>query len=89
MLKIIDVDYIKDFKLRLKFNNNEIRIADLSEYLTGEVFGELKNHDLFVQYALTGTTIEWVNGADFAPEFLYEIGKPVEVKTPLVNLLDC
>ena len=28
----------------------------------------------FVQYGLTRATIEWANGADLAPEFLYEIG---------------
>ena len=29
----------------------------------------------FIQYALTPVTIEWVNGADLAPEFLYEHGE--------------
>ena len=28
----------------------------------------------FIQYGLTRETIEWANGADFAPEFLYDIG---------------
>ncbi len=28
----------------------------------------------FIQYGLNRVTIEWANGADLAPEFLYEIG---------------
>lgn len=74
MLRIIDVDYIKDYTLRLTFNNGETRIVDLQPYLTGEVFGELMDKSKFIQYGLTPTTIEWANGADLAPEFLYEIG---------------
>lgn len=74
MLKIIDVDYIKDYTLRLKFNNGETKIVDLKPYLTGEVFGELLDKEKFIQYGLTPVTIEWANGADLAPEFLYEIG---------------
>lgn len=73
MLKVIDVDYCGDYKLRLKFNDCVVKIADLKPYLEGEVFGALKDKSLFVQYGLTRFTIEWVNGADFAPEFLYEI----------------
>lgn len=73
MLKVIDVDYIKNYELLVKFNNRELKKVDLYPYLKGEVFGELLNPDKFIQYGLTRYTIEWVNGADLAPEFLYEI----------------
>lgn len=74
MLKVVDVDYIKDYRLLLTFNDGVIKEVDLHPYLSGEVFGELLDHDRFIQYGLTRMTIEWANGADFAPEFLYEIG---------------
>ena len=74
MLKVIDADYVKDYKLLLSFNDGTRKLADLKPYLTGEVFGELLDHDKFIQYGLTGYTIAWANGADLAPEFLYEIG---------------
>ncbi len=75
MLKITDADYIKDYKLLLTFNDGTCKLADLKPYLTGEVFGVLLDVSKFVQYGLTGYTIEWANGADLAPEFLYDIGK--------------
>ena len=75
MLKIIDVDYVKDYELMLTFNDGTCKLADLKPYLTGEVFGELLDLDKFIQYGLTGYTIEWANGADLAPEFLHEIGR--------------
>lgn len=75
MLKVIDADYIKDYQLLVSFNDGTRKICDLKPYLTGEVFGELLDHDKFTQYGLTGYTIEWANGADLAPEFLHDIGK--------------
>lgn len=76
MLKVVDVDFVKDYTLRVAFNNGEIKNVNLQDYLTGEVFGELLDHSKFIQYALTRVTIEWANGADLAPEFLYQIGTP-------------
>lgn len=74
MLRVIDVDYIGDYKLLVTFSNGSRKIVNLEPYLTGEVFGELLDKEKFVQYGLTRVTIEWANGADLAPEFLYEIG---------------
>ncbi len=74
MLKVIDVDYMGDYKLLVTFNDNNKKLVDLYPYLTGEVFGELLDKNKFVQFGLTRITIEWANGADLAPEFLYDIG---------------
>ena len=73
MLKVTDADYVKDYELLLTFSDGTRKLCDLKPYLTGEVFGELLDRDKFIQYGLTGYTIEWANGADLAPEFLYRI----------------
>ena len=74
MLRVVDVDYIKDYELLVTFSDGNKKKVDLRPYLTGELFGELLDKEKFVQYGLTRITIEWANGADLAPEFLYEIG---------------
>ena len=74
MLKVVDVDYLRNYELLLKFNDGVRKMVDLRPYLTGKVFGELLDLGKFTQYGLTRTTIEWENGADLAPEFLYDIG---------------
>ena len=80
MLKVIDVEFVKNYELLITFNDGVRKIADLKPYLTGEVFGELMDPEQFVQYGLTGYTIEWANGADLAPEFLYDIGRTNDLK---------
>ena len=74
MLRVVDVYYIKDYELLVTFNDGSKKNVDLKPYLTGDVFGELLDKDKFIQYGLTRVTSEWANGADLAPEFLYEIG---------------
>ena len=80
MLKVIDVEFVENYELLITFNDGVRKIADLKPYLTGEVFGELMDPEQFVQYGLTGYTIEWANGADLAPEFLYDIGRTNDLK---------
>lgn len=79
-LHIDQVTYINDYKLELKFNNGIHKAIDLSSELEGEIFLPLKDRTYFKKVYLnkdTGT-IEWPNGADFAPEFLFENG--IEIK---------
>ena len=78
-LHVTDVTYLEDYKLRLAFNNGVIKDVDLSTELYGEIFESLKDIERFKQVAVNPdtNTIEWRNGADLAPEFLYEIGKVV------------
>lgn len=41
MLRVVDVDYIKDYELLVTFSDGSKKKVDLKPYLTGEVFGEL------------------------------------------------
>ena len=57
MLRVIDVDYISDYKLLVTFSDGNRKIVNLEPYLKGEVFGELLDKEKFVQYGLTPVTI--------------------------------
>jgi hypothetical protein len=71
-LHVTDVRYLGDYKLQVKFNNGAEGIVDLESELYGEIFEPLRSKEFFQQVFLTSRTIEWSNGADFAPEFLFE-----------------
>ena len=73
MLRIIDVDYVKDYTLALTFNDGVRKVVNLEPHLTGKVFEPLLDLKNFRQYGLTTQTLEWASGADLAPEFLYSL----------------
>jgi len=79
MLQITDAQYVRDFILNLSFNNSETYRVDLQQALNTPVHRSLLDHKEFVQYALVHGTIEWANGADFAPEYLLELGREQNV----------
>jgi Protein of unknown function (DUF2442) len=67
---VTTVKYVDEYKLKLTFNNGVAGIVNLRPELHGEIFEPLLDKSLFRQVFLTSRTIEWPNGADFAPEFL-------------------
>lgn len=77
LIRVVDVDYIKDYTMDLKFSNGETQRVDFLPLLKGNKREELKDMNNFIQFGFTHWTLEWYNGVDFAPNFLYEQGKKV------------
>jgi len=73
-LEISQAEYLDNYRIKLTFNNGEIKTVDLQNELTGSVYGPLHQLNYFKNFQLKYNTIEWANGADYAPEYLYEIG---------------
>jgi hypothetical protein len=78
-LHVLRVTYLGGYQLRLEFSDGAVKDVDLKHELYGQVFEPLKDVEFFRQVAVNSdtNTIEWPNGADFAPEFLYKIGAEV------------
>ncbi len=79
-LHIIRVAYLDEYRFQLEFNDGAVVEVDLSKELYGEVFEPLKDLNLFRHVYLNPdtNTIEWPNGADFAPEFLRQLGGEIK-----------
>jgi hypothetical protein len=73
-IEVVKATYLDGYRVKLLFNNGETRIADLSQSLNGSVFAPLRDIDYFKKFSIKFNTIEWENGADFAPEYLWDIG---------------
>jgi hypothetical protein len=73
-LHVKEAKHIRDYVIWLRFNDGAEGEIDLESELQGEVFGPLKDRQLFEKFRVDPEleTIVWENGADLAPEFLYE-----------------
>jgi hypothetical protein len=73
-LEISKAVYLEDYRILLTFNTGEMKTVDLQSELNGTVYEPLRQLDYFKNFQVKYNTIEWANGADYAPEYLYEIG---------------
>ncbi len=74
ILHVKEAKYLHDYVIWLKFNDGAIGQLDLKDELYGEVFEPLKDLEKFKAFKVDPEleTIVWDNGADMAPEFLYD-----------------
>jgi hypothetical protein len=72
--RVIEVKRVREFVIHVRFSDGSEGDVDLAEELYGEVFEPLKDPKYFQQFIVHPElhTVTWPNGADFAPEFLYE-----------------
>jgi hypothetical protein len=64
--------YVRDYLIEVKFNDGTKKVIDFEPWLNGPIFRPLRNKIYFKKFFVDGPTIAWPNGADIAPETLYE-----------------
>jgi uncharacterized protein DUF2442 len=72
LIHVTDARYVSGFTLWLRFSDGTEGEIDLRDELDGEVFQPLRDLAFFQSFRVALDTVTWPNGADFAPEFLYE-----------------
>jgi hypothetical protein len=70
MIWVTKAAYIKNYLIRIIFNDGVEKIVDLKDELNEGIFIPLKDKEYFKKFHISANTIEWENGADFAPEYL-------------------
>ena len=72
--KIIEAHFVYDFTIRLRFSDGSEGDVDLADELYGKIFEPLRDPSFFRRFFVHPEfhTLCWPNGADIAPEFLYE-----------------
>lgn len=72
--RVIAARYQHDFVVHIRFADGTEGDVDLSDELYGEIFEPLKDPAVFRTLSVHPEfqTLCWPNGADLAPEFLYE-----------------
>ena len=69
---VVAAEYLGDHRVHLRFDDGLEGDIDLADSLDGVVFEPLRDPAYFAGFSIEGWTLTWPNGADFAPEFLYD-----------------
>ena len=69
---VVRAEYRGGFRIHLSFNDDSEATVDFQQWFNGPVFEPLKDQAFFRGFFLDGGTVAWPNGADIAPETLYE-----------------
>ncbi|MDD2962642.1 MAG: DUF2442 domain-containing protein [Bacteroidales bacterium] len=75
---VVSVSPIGDYRLKLTFDNGEVRAFDMKPFLHLGLFRELKDEALFNTVRISFDSIQWENDADFDPESLYNLSRPFQ-----------
>ena len=70
--QVVRATYDKAYRIRVAFSDGVEATVDFESWLTGPIFEPLKQAAYFRQFFVEGGTVAWPNGADIAPETLYE-----------------
>jgi uncharacterized protein DUF2442 len=66
--------HVRDHVIFLEFDDGTAGEIDLTPYIErGPIFRPLADLSFFRRFSLEGGTLTWPNGADIAPETLYEM----------------
>lgn len=79
---VIRATHVKDYILEVTFNDGTASQIDFSQFFFGPIFEPLRDVNYFKKFFLEGWTVAWPNGADIAPETLYEIASKQALKSP-------
>lgn len=77
--EVTKAEYLDGYQIKVWFQDGSVKVVNLEGELWGEIFEPLKDISLFKQFTLSEewATLCWPNGADIAPEFLYEQGQDI------------
>lgn len=72
-IKVVGLQVLSDYQLKLRFSTGEIKIASMALLLNQPAFLPLKDETVFQGAYLDYGAICWDDGnIDIAPEYLYE-----------------
>ena len=82
---IVNAEYRGDFRIQVTFNDGVQEVLDFSQWFEGPIFEPLKNQGYFRRFFVDGGAITWPNGADIAPETLYDAATRKRQGAPIRN----
>ena len=70
MVKVVSVEPLEDYKLRVGLSNGRKGIFDVSKFVGSGVFRELKDREYFRRVFVNYGTVVWPHEQDIDPELI-------------------
>jgi hypothetical protein len=86
LTRVVDVEALGDFRLRLTFSDGFVRELDFDGVLVDGVFGPLSDREYFARAFVdeVAGTIAWPNGIDLDPDVLHGDQAPAGGRAPVM-----
>ncbi len=69
---VVNVVPRDNYQIYIEFDNDECGILNMEPYLDFGIFSKIKDQSLFAKVRVSFDTIEWGNGIDLDPQFVYD-----------------
>lgn len=74
-IKIKSVEWIRDYILKIEYENGEEKFFDGSKMVRKEIFKPLSDPKVFSNVVVTAGGLTWLNEIDIAGEYFYQHSK--------------
>jgi hypothetical protein len=62
----------ENYQIIVEFDNDENGILNMEPYLSFGIFNKLRDPSVFNTARVSFDTVEWINGIDLDPKFVYD-----------------
>lgn len=69
--KVSKVEALPNYRLKLSFDNGEVRVFDVTPYISKGIFQALQSVDYFEQVKPFFGGVQWPQEQDLSPDTLY------------------
>ena len=78
--RVESFEIVSPYTLKVRFDDHTEQLIDFEPVLSGELFGPLRDLNLFNQVKIDTEvhTLVWPNGGDFDPATLHDWSEPVD-----------
>lgn len=73
MIRVTEAVYLEDYRISISLSDGTKGVVDLQGLLDGPIFQPLNDPKYLAAFELTDHTLQWPNGADFAPEYFRDL----------------
>jgi hypothetical protein len=69
---------LDNYKLKIHFDNGEVKVFDVAPFLDKGIFVELKDKVYFSKVSVAFGAVQWPNEQDFSNDTLYLLGVDIQ-----------